>query len=287
MKANKEDELDLAALVHLLWRHRRLVALVSLMGALVAGILAFTAKPIFRAEVVVTPARDRSMGGIPSLAGQLGGLASLAGVDLTPGNLGTNAESSAVLESRHLAEEFIRRNGLLPDLQRASNERSSLWLAVDRFKKGVLSVRKDQRRGVTTVAVEWTEPATAATWANGYVALANELIRNRAMEDSTRNIAYLNEQISKTNVVDMRKVMYNLIENETKTLMVANGRTDYAFEVVDPAVAPELKVRPHRLFLVAIGFTVGFGLAAVIALVRDRISRYRRGLSRTAQVGEV
>jgi hypothetical protein len=113
------------------------------------------------------------------------------------------------------------------------------------------------------------------------------MIRNRALEDSTRNITYLNEQISKTNVVELRKVMYNLIENETKTLMVANGRADYAFEVVDPAVAPELKVRPHRLFQVAIGFTVGFGLAAVIAFVWDRISRYRHRLSRVPQVGEV
>ena len=279
MKGEVGDEFDLATLLHLLWRYRRLVALVSLIGALLAGILAFTAKPIFRAEVVVTAVRDRGMGGMGSFASQLGGLASLAGVDFTSGNLGESQQSAAVLESRHLAEEFIRRNGLLAELRRASSERTSLWLAVDQFKKGVLSVRKDQRRGVTTVAVEWTDPATAARWANEYVALANELIRNHALQDSTRNIAYLKDQLAKSNDVELRKVMYDLIENETKTLMIANGRTDYAFEVADPAVAPELKVRPHRLLQVAIGFMVGFGLAAVIAFVWDRISRYRHGLS--------
>jgi uncharacterized protein involved in exopolysaccharide biosynthesis len=277
MRASEEDEFDLAALVRLLWRYRGLMAIVSVLGALAAGILAFTTKPVFRAETVITEARDRGMGGMGALASQLGGLASLAGVNLTPGNLGANQASAAILDSHHLAEEFIQRNGLLPELLRASNKPPSLWLATEQFKKGVLTIRKDLRKGVTTVAVEWTDPVAAARWANAYVALANEFIRNRALEDSTRNIAYLNDQIAKTNVVEMRKVMYNLIENETKTLMIANSRAEYAFEVVDPAVAPELKVGPHRLVMTLVGFTLGFTLAAVIAFVLDRVRRHRRG----------
>jgi hypothetical protein len=187
--------------------------------------------------------------------------------------------SAAILESRYLAEEFIKRNGLLSEMQRGSSKKLTLWRATDRFKKGVLAVVKDQRKGVTTVAIEWTDPATAARWANGYVALANELIRSRALQEATHNIAYLNEQLAKTTDVDLRKVMYNLIESETKTLMLANGRTEYAFQVVDPAVAPELKAGPHRLTLTLIGFTLGFGIAAVIALIAERVGRHRRGVS--------
>ena len=276
--SHEREDFDLAALFELLWRRRRMVACVSLLGALVFGVLAFTAKPVFKAEVVVTEARDRGMGGMSSLATQLGGLASLAGVNLTPGAMGASQESAAILESNHLAEEFIKRDGLLPDLQRDTGKTPSMWLAVDAFKKDVLTVRKDLRKGVTTVSVLWTDPAEAAQWANGYVALANELIRNRAIEESSRNIAYLNEQIAKTDVVELRKVMYNLVENETKTLMVANGRKEYAFEVVDPAVAPERKVGPHRLVQTVVGLVVGFALAAVIAFILDRMPR-RRGMA--------
>jgi uncharacterized protein involved in exopolysaccharide biosynthesis len=272
----EEEEFDLAALWHLLWRYRRLVAIVSLIGGLAAGLLAFLEKPYFRADVVVTEAQDRGIGGMSSLANQLGGLASLAGVNLAPANLAASQESAAVLESRHLAEEFIKRNGLQPELLRGSDKILSLWRAVDQFKKGVVTIRKDLRRGVTTVSVQWTDPVTTARWANGYVALANELIRSRAMDDATRNIAYLNDQISKTNVVELRKVMYDLIENETKTLMIAKGRPDYAFEVVDPAVAPELKAGPHRIARTLVGLTVGFCLAAVIAFALDYIVRDRR-----------
>lgn len=280
MKDHEAEEFDFNALMRLWWQQRRLMTVFSLIGAILVGILAFTSKPVFRAEAVVTEARDRGNGGLASLGSQLGGLASLAGLGLG-GNLGGNAQYAAILESRNLSEEFIKRNGLLPELEEASGKKT-LWLVVDFFHKGVLSVRKDLRKGVTTIGIEWTDPATAARWANGYVALANELIRTRAIDEATRNITYLNEQIAKTDVLELRKVLYSLVENETKTLMVANGRADYAFEVVDPAVTPERKIGPHRLIMTLVGLVLGFALGTIVAFIRDRVQRHRRSVAAVA-----
>ncbi|MBV9726538.1 MAG: hypothetical protein JO299_15365, partial [Gammaproteobacteria bacterium] len=149
----------------------------------------------------------------------------------------------------------------------------------------ILNIRKDIRRGTTTVSVEWTDPAVAARWANGYVALANEVVRNRALDESTRNIAYLTNQLARTTDVELRKGMYNLIESETKNLMVANGRTEYAFEVVDPAVTPERKVWPHRILMTAMGLMAGLGFASVLAFVIDRVRRHRRPVALPTPVG--
>jgi capsular polysaccharide biosynthesis protein len=115
----------------------------------------------------------------------------------------------------------------------------------------------------------------AAQWANSYVALTNELLRTHALDESNRNIAYLNGQLAKTDSVDLRKVMYSLIENETKTLMVANGRMEYAFTVVDPATTPELKVGPHRLLNTLVGIMLGFVLGTVSAFALDRVAAIR------------
>jgi uncharacterized protein involved in exopolysaccharide biosynthesis len=270
------QELDVGVLAHLLWEYRRTVLIGALLGALLFGVVAFTSPPVFRASVVLTPARERNNGNMGALATEIGGLASLAGVDIAPGGSATVQSSAAVLESHHLAEEFIRRNGLLPDLTRASSKNKTLWHATDFFKKNVVTIVKDNRKGTTTVSIEWTDAAVAARWANGYVALANDLVRTRALEDSSRNIAYLNDQLAKTNDIELRRVMYNLVENETKTLMLANGRTEYAFEVVDPAVTPELKIGPHRLIMTIIGFIVGFSFASVIAFLVDRIRLHRQ-----------
>jgi len=277
------QDFDLAALSGLLSRHRRLVGLLALTGAVIAGALAFAARPYYRAEVVVSDVRDRSFGNSSSLASELGGLASLAGVNMTPGALAAQ-EAAAVLESHHLADEFIKRNDLIPLLLRNTSKPPTLWLASKKFKETVLTIRKDQRKGVTAVSVVWTDAATAARWANGYVALANELIRGRALDESTRNIAYLNDQIANSTSVELRKVMYTLIETETKNLMIAKGRTEYAFEIVDPAIPPELKAGPHRLLNSLVGLLLGFGLGTGIAYVMERIRGRPRRTTGAVQV---
>ena len=277
---DEEDEMDLAAAFRLLWRYKYVIGLTGFAAGLVAVVLALTATPIFRAEVIVTDVRDSGMGAATSFANQLSGLASLAGV--TVGQSGDTNQAQAVLDSNRLAEEFIKRNNLLPVLFGNSKEPPTLWKGVKSFKEGALTVRKDTRRGTTSVAIEWTDPVTAANWANGFVALANELIRRRVQEDASRNIAYLNEQLIQTNVVELRKVMYNIIENETKTLMLARGRAEYAFEVVDPAVAPELRVRPKRTMMVLVGLVLGGSAGIVIAYILEANRRRKRRISQNS-----
>jgi uncharacterized protein involved in exopolysaccharide biosynthesis len=269
-----DDGLDLVGLVQMLWRYRLIIVAAGLLGAGIAVILALTATPIFRAEAVVTDVQDGPMGGASSLANQLGGLASLAGVNIGQGS-DKSRQNDALLDSRFLAEEFIKRNNLLPELFRESTKPPTLWLAVDGFKNGILSVRKDARKGITTVAVEWTDAVTAARWANGVVTLANELTRKRALDESNRNIAYLNAQLERTNIVELRKVIYNIIESETKTLMLASGRAEYAFELVDPAVAPEQRIRPRRTLMVIVGGVLGGFAGVALAFVLNAVARHR------------
>lgn len=278
--ADQADEFDLIALWRGLRAYKGVIISVTVLSGLVALVFALLAKPIFRAEVTISPAREEGMNGSGALS-QLNGLASLAGVNLGTG-AGPQREALAVLKSRHLVQEFIERNDLLPVLFRGTTKPPTLWRGVKLFQAGILSIREDTRQGLATVAIEWTDPATAAQWANAFVALANELLRNRALVDSKRNIAYLNEQVSKTDVVELRRVMYGLIENETKTLMLANGRPDYAFTVVDPAVPPEIKTSPHRAIIVLVGLTLGFACGAIIALLHNNLGRFRRRLAQAS-----
>jgi uncharacterized protein involved in exopolysaccharide biosynthesis len=278
---DRRDDLDLFALSQVLWRHRILIAGTTFVCALVAVILALLATPIFRAEAVVTDVREGGMGATSAIASQFGGLASLAGLNL--GQTNDTEQSQAVLASRHLVEEFVKRNDLVPLLFKNSKQPPTLWLGVKRFKERVLTVNKDTRKGVTMVAIEWTDPATAARWANGFVALANELLRTRALDDSNRNIAYLNGQLGQTNVVELRKVIYDIIESETKTLMLASGRTQYAFQVVDPAVPPEERSSPRRTLIVMVGGALGLFIGVIIAFIRDMLARRERSASQNLQ----
>jgi uncharacterized protein involved in exopolysaccharide biosynthesis len=268
--------IDIVMFSHLVWRYRILIASMCVLGVALAVVFGLVTTPIFRAEVVLAPAHEEGAfggGGGSDLAGSLGGLASLAGVNLQEGN-GSEAAAQGVLDSHHLVQEFIKRYKLLPVLSGESAHELTLWRATDRFKKNVVIITKDQKKQLTTVALEWKDAATAARWANDFVALANELVRTQAIDESKRNIAYLAGQVEGMTDIDMRKIMFSIIESETKRLMLANGRIEYAFQVIDPAAAPEVRVRPRRVLLVGIGFGLGLLVGITVALVMDRFARH-------------
>jgi uncharacterized protein involved in exopolysaccharide biosynthesis len=277
--SSAENEIDLIGLWWIVWDHRTLVATTTVLCALVALFVALTATPLYRASVVMTETKDTGLGAAESgMAGQLGGLASLAGLALGAG--GEHPERQAVLRSRHLVEEFVSKPDVLPHLMRGAKPGQSLWLTVERFRRSVLDIEEDKLNATTTVTMDWVDPAVAARWANEFVALANEQLRKQAMQDADRNVKYLEDQVERTHSVDIQKVMYGLIERETQRLMLANGRMDYAFTVADPAVKAEVRVSPKRTLLVLSGITAGFLLGCYIAWVRVRFARRR---VRTAQ----
>lgn len=277
-----DDELDLVSMLKSVWPYRLLLLGTSILGALIGLYIALTAVSMFRAETVITEVTDSGMSTAGSLANRLGAVASLAGVDIG-GGTAASQEHQAVLRSRHLAEEFIKPAERMKELLQDQEEPQSLWFAVKRFRENVLSIRDDKRNGTTTIAMRWTDPATAARWANEYVALANEMIRARAIEEATRNIAYLSAEAAKTNVVELQRVMFGLVESETKKLMLANGRTEFAFTVVDPAVKPEVRVSPLRSVIVLVATFLGFIAGGLIAFVHHAFSRSRRLPSPEAQ----
>lgn len=266
------ERFDFLSLWRVLWGHRLLIIGCTFIGGGVAVVLALLATPVFRAQVTVTEVHDAGMSGAASLMGQLGGLASLAGVNLGAAG-GQNRDYQAVLQSRHLVEEFVKRPGVIPALFPQAKKQPTLWFAVKKFADGTLGIVEDARKGTTVVSIDSEDPVLAARWANEFVTLANDTIRARALRDSTRNIDYLNKQLAQTNVVEMRRAIYNLIESETKTLMLANARAEYAFTVVDPAVPPEIRSSPKRTLMTLVGLILGGALGTLIALVHNAIRR--------------
>ena len=266
------DEIDLVGLWWIVWDHRKLVAVTTAICTLVALAIALTATPLYRASVTVTQTPDTGLSTEGGMAGQLGGLAGLA-----LGTGGQHPERQAVLRSRHLVEEFVTRPDVLPLLSAHDKQgHRSLWLTVELFRKNALDIQEDKLKGTTTVTIDWTDPEVARRWADEFVALANALLREKAMDDATRNVAYLKDQADHATSVEIQQVMYRLIEQETRTLMLAKGRIEYAFTVVDPAVKAEVRISPKRTLLVLSGIAVGLFLGSFIVWVRAHFSRRRR-----------
>ena len=268
-----EDEIDLRELVGKLWARRILVLLCTLVVASAALAYAFYATPIFRAEAVLSIREEGQRGGLAAVAaGQLGGLADLAGLSI-PGSK-DRAVAVATLRSRALIEQFISDRKLVDVLFDPAESSGAVgedrvktvWDAHRKFTKDIFSATEDKKSGLIVVAVEWKDPQQATEWVTDIVARTNDRLRQVAIDESEKNLAYLDAQARKTNVVEIQQSLYRLAETEIKKLMLARGSGEYVFKTIDPARVPERKIKPKRAVIVLGGTLLGGFLGVFLAL---------------------
>lgn len=182
LSENTSKELSIRDLIEALYRHR-LVVLWCTVGTLLVGLLyAIFATPLYTASVTMVPVNEEKPGGLGNLAGQLGSIASLAGINIPGG--GSNAvEYVAILKSRQVGESFIREYNLKRHLfPEKWDEGRGTWKSAEAGSKPSLLAR--MRRQVSAIMARlsgdqgWKgRPAEAepSTWLA--YALFNEDIR--------------------------------------------------------------------------------------------------------------
>ena len=84
--------------------------------------------------------------------------------------------------------------------------------------------------------------------------------------EARRSIEFLNSKRNETLVVSLDDVFARLIEEQTKTMMLANVSDDYVFQVVQPPIVSEKKIEPRRSFVVILGGILGMFGSLVLNL---------------------
>ena len=140
------------------------------------------------------------------------------------------------------------------------------WKLFESFSER-LAVSGDKKSGLVSVSIEYYSPLIAKQWVDMYVAAINAHMQQRQVEKVTNNINYLQAQIEKTSIAEMREVFYTIIEEQTKNKMVAEASPDYAFVAVGPSMVPEKKSQPKRALICILGTLLGGMLSVLLVLV--------------------
>ena len=297
MAEHYDDEIDLRELFSVLWNGKKLIIGITAIFALVSVFYALSIPNQYRATALVSPAQG-SGGGLSGALGQLGGLASLAGVSIGGGESSEAQVAQEIMRSRGFIEEFISENNLAVEVFAAegwdmgSNQLeinsdiydvdSLLWVrdapagktgepsGWELFKQfsGMFSVSEDKNTGMVSISVEYFSPELAKEWVDRLVIGINQHMQSRKLEKVNINIQYLEAQIQKTSIAEMREVFYTIIEDQIKSKMLAEASPEYAFVTVSPAMVPVEKSQPKRALICILGTLLGGMLATLIVLVR-------------------
>lgn len=291
-----DDEIDLRELFGVLWAGKIKIIAITAVFAVASIIYALSVPNQYKATALLAPAQS-SGGGLSGALGQLGGLASLAGVSLGGGESSEGQIAQEIMKSWSYIEGFIDDNDLAVELAAAqgwskgSNElqindsvydtQNKQWLVEN--EAGVtgpptswslfqafserLAVSEDKKSGLVSVSIEYYSPLIAKQWVDMYVESINRFMQQRQMDKVTRNIAYLQEQIGKTSIAEMQEVFYSIIEEQTKSKMLAEASPDYAFVAVGPSMVPEQKSQPKRALMCILGTLLGGMLSVLLVLI--------------------
>jgi len=302
--APDRDHVDFRELIGDLWAGKWLISSTTIGVAVIAVIVVLLMPNIYRAEALLAPNGRENTGGLSALAAQYGGLASLAGINIGAGSTDNTDRGLEILKSRKFITEFIDRHDLLVDLIAADDwdiETGDLIIDPDEFdvrsgewvrdvrppKKtipslqeaygdfmGILSVSQDKNTGFVTIAIEHVSPTVAKQWVDRLIDDLNSSIMRQDVAEAEQAINYLNEQIESTSLADLQNVFFGLIEEQTKTIMLAKVTDEYLLKTLDPAVVPEEKTKPRRGLLTALGGAFGFFIGVILTLLG--IGRHRR-----------
>ena len=191
---------------------------------------------------------------ISSISSQFGGLSALSGFNI--GNQSSQKnENIATLVSRNFIEDFIQEEGIAAILFEDSDfniESAPDWYLYKSLRQNI-SIKEDIKTGLLTLSVNWTDPNIAAQWANKLVASINNRIRFQDIKESQQNISFVEKEIKNTKLSDVKVLLYEIMQNQTEKMMLANVRKEYAFKVIEPAYPPELRSYPKRKLIVSIG----------------------------------
>lgn len=263
-----------------IWAKKLLLA-VSVLAAMILGATyAFLATPWYRTEVLLAVTEDTTT---PILAGQLGSLASIAGISV--GTANSTAEVLATLESREFARSFIEDVGLLTVF--FSNDWDSelkSWKVTDPskipdtrdavkfFHERVLQVTQNRQTGLVTLRISWIDPTVSVEWANELVRRLNERMRSRALNTAEANVRFLQHEMATTSLVELRQSIGRLLETEMQKLMLARGNDEYAVRVVDPPQRPKEPSHPNRSLTILLSGILGGVLGSTLILFRRILS---------------
>ncbi|WP_337220712.1 Wzz/FepE/Etk N-terminal domain-containing protein [Vibrio parahaemolyticus] len=294
------DKVDLRQLFRALWKGKWIIIVTTFVFALGSVLYSLSLPNIYKADVLLAPAESSNGGGLSKMASQLGGLAALAGVNLGGGESSQADLAMQVMKSRQFIENFINNHNLLVNLMAVEgwdldnnhlifdedvyDQESNQWLrkpkglrgakpsvqeAYEYFSKDIFVINYDKDTGLYNVSIRYFSPYLAQEWVSWLVQDINKVMRERTIAETTQNLSYLNSQLQKTAVADMQSTFYKLIEEQTKSLMLAEVQEEFIFKVIDPAVIPEIKSSPNRILIIFLGVLLGGFLGTFFVIVRD------------------
>jgi uncharacterized protein involved in exopolysaccharide biosynthesis len=200
LKASEPPEIKFQDFLAPVWAERKRIIVLSVVGALVVLGINFLLPNSYKASAVILPETDKNKLGMMS---QLAGLASLAGVNVSPGDaarlypviLNSEAVLTSVITRRFASERFKDSVNLVQyfELDEGTPEKD-----LDEALKALrasMTVSFDTKTSVVTATMEMREPKLAADVLNTILHELDSLLREKKASSATEQRKWIESRL--------------------------------------------------------------------------------------------
>jgi uncharacterized protein involved in exopolysaccharide biosynthesis len=223
----------------------------------------------------------------------------MAGINLGGGGgVDKTALALEIIKSRAFLESFIEKHQLLVPLMAAEkwdrvtnqliinkelyDESTGTWLGDVKYPKtakpsswvaykaflSLLSISQDSVTSLVTIEINHFSPELAKQWLKLIVKDINTFTREQDQKEAQDSIDYLTKKLEQVEVTNTETIFYQLIEEQTKNMMLTQVKAEYVLKTIDPAQVPDIKDSPKRALIVVLGTMLGGILSILIVLIR-------------------
>lgn len=292
--------LDLVELARDLRRRWFWPAIGALLGVAIAFVILNLATPKYTVILRLAPASS-TQNPLAGTLGRLGGLASLAGVQVRPGTEGASNFELFLdrLRSRALAEELAQDRDLLrgvfaqewDEAAQRFHERPRLlrpirglvyalagqpepsWTPpgpdrLQRFIEKELTIIQPGPKDppITLLRVRFSDPAFGIRFLAALHQQADRDIRSQSLARSKLYAAHLAAKLNETEVAEHRAVLSEALLEQQRSVMMATTPAPFAAVPLEPPTSSDRPTSPAIVPTLLAGLTVGLvaGLLAVV-----------------------
>ena len=280
MKQEYSDEsLTLFSIWDLIVDNIKEIVIVILLVTSAGLIYSLSVQEMYRTDILIAPKSNDQKSGT-SISDALSGY--------LPIDIGVSPEKSdqyiEILKSRTFIEDFIRgTNSKSIIFSDKWDKTKNSWIgsepsdykAYSVFRKNIFSINQLAKKNIFKLSIIWHEPEQTKIWANDLINLLNLREREKIINESEKNISFIQKQRSNTAIISLQKSLDDMHLTQLANSMQATVNEEFAFIIIDPAQTPEQKYYPNKTLIVILSFITGIFLSFLYVIFKNLYINYK------------
>lgn len=153
-------------------------------------------------------------------------------------------------------------------IRKPSSLRGSIPTSVEAHEKflEIINIQQDRETGLIKISADTISPKISKKLVENIIQEVNIKKRDEDIKESYKKIKFLEDEIKKSKIEDVKAGLSQLIKKEISKIAIANTTDEYIFKILDSASMPEEKIKPNRLLTIILFTIIGgiIGLAIIL-----------------------